>query len=124
MNKQQKTYGVYNSIKFNTAEGCVEISPSSQHTFHRKRTQNQEEIASSACYLLRAAFLLGLFFGPEDGGDMFLRKVLWLIFDGLHGVISQKPELFITTAARASNPTDTKRCPLGPGLVTADYKFV
>jgi hypothetical protein len=26
-------------------------------------------------------------------------------FDGLHGVISQKKELFITTAVRASNPT-------------------
>jgi hypothetical protein len=28
--------------------------------------------------------LLGLFFDPEDGGDMFLRNV------DLHGVISQK----------------------------------
>jgi hypothetical protein len=27
---------------------------------------------SSACYLLQAGFLLGLFFDPEDGGDMFL----------------------------------------------------
>jgi hypothetical protein len=26
-------------------------------------------------------------------------------FDGLHGVISQKIELFITTAVRTSNPT-------------------
>jgi hypothetical protein len=26
----------------------------------------------SACYLLHAGFLLGLFFNPEDGGDMFL----------------------------------------------------
>jgi hypothetical protein len=26
----------------------------------------------SACYLLYAGFLLGLFFDPEDGGDMFL----------------------------------------------------
>jgi hypothetical protein len=29
----------------------------------------------SACYLLHAGFLLGLFFGPENGGDMFLRNV-------------------------------------------------
>jgi hypothetical protein len=26
-------------------------------------------------YLFHADFLIGLFFGPEDGGDMFLRNV-------------------------------------------------
>jgi hypothetical protein len=35
-----------------------------------------------------AGFLLGLFFDPEDGGDMFLRNVR-MTFNGLHGVISQ-----------------------------------
>jgi hypothetical protein len=29
-------------------------------------------VYSSACHLLHAAFLLGLFFGPKNGGDMFL----------------------------------------------------
>jgi hypothetical protein len=28
----------------------------------------------------------------------------WLIFSGLHSVISEKVELFITTAVRTSNP--------------------
>jgi hypothetical protein len=44
-----------------------------------KSTDVSEEhvasILSSACYLLRAGFLRGLFFDPEDGGDMFLRNV-------------------------------------------------
>jgi hypothetical protein len=31
--------------------------------------------AGSICYLLHADFLLGLFFYPEDGGDMLLRNV-------------------------------------------------
>jgi hypothetical protein len=30
---------------------------------------------NSSCYMLHADFLLGLFFGTEDGGDMFLRKI-------------------------------------------------
>jgi hypothetical protein len=38
------------------------------------------------------------FFDPEDGGDM-------LKLNGLHGVISQKMILFITTAVKTSNPT-------------------
>jgi hypothetical protein len=36
---------------------------------------------SCACHLLHTGFLLGFFFDPEDGGDMFLRNV---------GVISHK----------------------------------
>jgi hypothetical protein len=28
-------------------------------------------LKSSACYLLYADFLLGLFFNPKDGSDMF-----------------------------------------------------
>jgi hypothetical protein len=33
------------------------------------------ESMGSACYLLRAGFLLGLFSDPEDGGDMFFRNI-------------------------------------------------
>jgi hypothetical protein len=47
--------------------------------------------------------LLGLFFDPEAGGDIFFPKSR-LTFTGLHGVISQKIVLFITTAVRTSNP--------------------
>jgi hypothetical protein len=29
----------------------------------------------SACYLLHAGYLLGLFFDPEDGSDMLLQNI-------------------------------------------------
>jgi hypothetical protein len=44
------------------------------------------------------------FFDPKDGGDIFLSKRL-LALSGLHGAISQKLILFITTAVKTSNPT-------------------
>jgi hypothetical protein len=50
-----------------------------------------------------AGFLLGLFFDPEDGGDVTPKRRLTL--NGLHDVIPQKIVLFITTAVRTSNPT-------------------
>jgi hypothetical protein len=34
-----------------------------------------------ACYIFHAGFLLGLFFEPEDTGDLFLRNVGWLSTD-------------------------------------------
>jgi hypothetical protein len=51
-----------------------------------------------------AGFLLGLFVDPEDGVDMFPPKRR-LTLNRLHGVISQKTVLFITTAVRTSDPT-------------------
>jgi hypothetical protein len=42
------------------------------------QARNQREADSeqnSTCYTLHSGFLLGLFFEPEDGGDMFLRDV-------------------------------------------------
>jgi hypothetical protein len=49
----------------------------------------------ATCY--NAGFLLG-FFGPEDEGDVFLKKSA--DFDRLHDIVSQKIVLFITTAVR------------------------
>jgi hypothetical protein len=34
-----------------------------------------------ACYLLHIGFLLGLFFYPEDGSDMFFRNISWISTD-------------------------------------------
>jgi hypothetical protein len=45
--------------------------------------------------------MLGVFFDPEVG-DMILSNVHFFLTDG---VISQKTELFITTAVRTSHPT-------------------
>jgi hypothetical protein len=55
----------------------------------------------ATCFL--AAFLLGLFFDPEDGGYVTPKRRLAL--NNLYGVISQKLVLFMTTALRTSNPT-------------------
>jgi hypothetical protein len=41
----------------------------------RKRPARSRQQADYDCYLLLARFLLGLFFGPENGGDIFLRKL-------------------------------------------------
>jgi hypothetical protein len=55
---------------------------------------------SSSCYLLHSGFFLGLFFNPEDGGDMFLLNIGCFSTDymALYPV-----ELFINTAVTTSN---------------------
>jgi hypothetical protein len=58
---------------------------------------------SSAGYLHHAAFLLGLFFNPQEEDSMFLRNPLF--YNGLYGVISRKLDLFIITAVRTPNLT-------------------
>jgi hypothetical protein len=62
------------------------------HKGHRilrwSRTQDLNDLAAlTDLFALLATFLLGLFFDPENGGDMFLRNVG---FNWLHGVMSQK----------------------------------
>jgi hypothetical protein len=44
-------------------------------------------------YPFHAGFLLGLFFNPEDGNEIFFPERL-LNLTGLHGVISQKTQPF------------------------------
>jgi hypothetical protein len=41
----------------------------------RKTSMKQVASRERSCYLLRTGFLLGLFFDPEDGVDMFLLNV-------------------------------------------------
>jgi hypothetical protein len=48
--------------------------------------------AVQSCHQLHACFLLGLFFDAEDGGDVPPKRRLTI--NGLHGVMSQKIELF------------------------------
>jgi hypothetical protein len=65
--------------------------------FQNKQTDNRK----GSRYPLRAGFFLGLFFDPEDGGDVPPKRRF--TFNRLHNVVSQKIELFITTAVRTSN---------------------
>jgi hypothetical protein len=61
-------------------------------------------VASRAGF--HAGFLFGIFYDPEDRGDMFLGK------NGQYGVISQK----ITTAVRTSDPTNPEFIGPSPGF--------
>jgi hypothetical protein len=43
-----------------------------------RKPENAGKTYYKGFYLLHADFWLGLFFDPEDGGDMFLRNAGWL----------------------------------------------
>jgi hypothetical protein len=51
---------------------------------------------SFICYLLLAGFLLGLFFNPEDGGDMLHRNVILTLTDYM-ALYLRRQQLFINT---------------------------
>jgi hypothetical protein len=66
----------------------LDITPSQERNQQETRSKQ-----SCACCLVHANFLLGFFFDPEDGIDIFLQKSR-LTFIGLYGVIFQKMEIF------------------------------
>jgi hypothetical protein len=59
-----------------------------------KRISQARNQQSSACCLLYASFLLGLFFYPEDGGNMFLLNVSWHSVD----YMALYPSTFLSVA--------------------------
>jgi hypothetical protein len=67
------------------------------------RFQQARNEPYTSWYLINASLLLGVLFGNEGGRDMFLWNVDWLS-TGLHGVVSQKTELFLTISVRTANP--------------------
>jgi hypothetical protein len=59
---------------------------------------------TSACHLLSRWYLAQLIFRPWRW-RRYVSPKRWLTFSGLHGVISEKIVLFITTAVRTSSLT-------------------
>jgi hypothetical protein len=71
----------------------------------RSQARNHHGASSKQNYLLHGGFSLRLFLDPA-GPHAPLKSLL--IFNGLHGVIFQKTELFITTAVSTSYPTNDR----------------
>jgi hypothetical protein len=77
-----------------------------------KQSRNQLEEGRKQSNRLCQNFRL-IFFDAEDG-DRYVPTKRRLNFNGLHGVISQKIELFITSAVRTSIPRNPRMYLLQP----------
>jgi hypothetical protein len=77
-------------------------------TIFRAEEVKQETGMKHAASKLHAGALVGLFPPRRWRGHVPLK--CQLDFNVLHGFISQKTELFITTAFRTSNPTSALQC--------------
>jgi hypothetical protein len=47
----------------------------------KRRKIRESQPRSTTWYMLDASFLIGLLINPEDGNEMFLRIVSWLLWD-------------------------------------------
>jgi hypothetical protein len=73
----------------------VAVKPKTYQPLHKWNNMQENtsmKQAASKTLLLHVGFLLGSFYGPEDGGEMFFRNA-GLTFTGLHGITSQKTKL-------------------------------
>jgi hypothetical protein len=53
----------------------MSISSLGSKNMPSKKPALRQTASGSTCYLLHAVILLGFFFDPEEGGDMFLKNV-------------------------------------------------
>jgi hypothetical protein len=60
---------------FTNGPACINVFATVWTVYRRVLSSKPGSKQSSASYLFHGGFLLGLFFEPEDGGDMFLRNV-------------------------------------------------
>jgi hypothetical protein len=94
----------WNPLKFTHSCGEIYCLHLQCRKIRGARTPNESSMQLCLPRSLALDFLLGAFYDPEDGTNMFFWKVA--NFQGLQSVIPQKIKLFITTAVRPSNPTD------------------
>jgi hypothetical protein len=70
---------------------------------HHLSSGSKNKPSKKACYMLHAGFLLGLFFHPEDGGNLLLQNIGWLSVDYME-LCPKRQNPLIKDAVRASDP--------------------